>query len=489
MASASTGADNSRRTSAVQGKQDLGKTCVTSTQVPPYVMELCSIADSLWQADDQHSALPASSNGYLESWLTSWTSMTPAALDESPHPEQPPPGALAPIRRLLSSTTHADAKAREQVEKGIDVPILDVAAKRAAMAAANEEMWQQQEREVEVLQGESSRDEMVNLDSRKIVRREMLKYRDCGRGTSKSEPDLGFRTAPRENVAQQNLPLRAPQHQKPTVRTEDTATVDPVAMQGASTNEQGVGFKTAPRENLAKQNLPAQAPQHQKPSRSSREVAVVDPAAARGIPAPEKRLPSGARISAEAQANTGCAHDAAAPEAAEVHLYNVAFSTEHCSELFIDESDQEDGYVSPPGESAEILIGPTHLAVQPMRLEELSLPEFGRGSSLQKVPLTSMSRRLCFSDARRLARMRPGEAPLSFGSTLHLNFGPGQPCRPCMFERWAGRCDKSWLCDFCHLHTVPRRRNGNAPRMRNRRQGQGLCPGVANQAGAARQAN
>mmetsp|Transcript_76402 Transcript_76402/g.177322 ORF Transcript_76402/g.177322 Transcript_76402/m.177322 type:complete len:122 (-) Transcript_76402:91-456(-) len=91
-----------------------------------------------------------------------------------------------------------------------------------------------------------------------------------------------------------------------------------------------------------------------------------------------------------------------------------------------------------------------------MKLEELTLPESNSGYGA--VPVGSNSRCMRLSDALRLAKARSSETPLSFGSTLHLNFGATQACRPCLFERWPGRCIKSWLCDFCHLHTNDRRK-------------------------------
>mmetsp|Transcript_81709 Transcript_81709/g.239875 ORF Transcript_81709/g.239875 Transcript_81709/m.239875 type:complete len:476 (+) Transcript_81709:132-1559(+) len=133
--------------------------------------------------------------------------------------------------------------------------------------------------------------------------------------------------------------------------------------------------------------------------------------------------------------------------------------------------DSEDDSASEDGESADVIVGPTELAVQPMKLKDVSLPmQTGlSNNSVLKKPISSSPRCLSISDCLRLANVRPFEAPLSFGSALHLSCGPGHQCRPCMFERWAGRCNKSWLCDFCHLHTVQKaRRDGNGPRAQAR---------------------
>jgi len=116
-----------------------------------------------------------------------------------------------------------------------------------------------------------------------------------------------------------------------------------------------------------------------------------------------------------------------------------------------------------------VLVGPTPLAVAPLRLEELSLPM----SSCRNAEVALKSGPRCFSygDAQRLADARLAQAPLSFGSVVHLRFGGKQPCRPCMFERWPGRCTKSWLCDFCHCHASQKRREGPAPSVQRRSPG------------------
>lgn len=119
------------------------------------------------------------------------------------------------------------------------------------------------------------------------------------------------------------------------------------------------------------------------------------------------------------------------------------------------DSDEEDEEYLDPDEPVEIIVGPTDLATMPFRLQDLSLPQRSRmHTGIELVPLTSWSRCLSVRDAMALSRV--GEAPISFGSVVHLNYGVGNNCRPCMFERWKGRCCKRWLCDFCHLHAKNR---------------------------------
>lgn len=97
-----------------------------------------------------------------------------------------------------------------------------------------------------------------------------------------------------------------------------------------------------------------------------------------------------------------------------------------------------------------VIVGPTEHAVMPLQFSEVRLPEMGTRNGVL-MPLRSGPGKLAFSDIRRLSGHRP-EAPLSFGTALHLMHGPTGACRPCMFERWPGRCIKGSLCDFCHLH-------------------------------------
>lgn len=147
-------------------------------------------------------------------------------------------------------------------------------------------------------------------------------------------------------------------------------------------------------------------------------------------------------------------------------------------------------------EEYDVVVGPTFNAVMPKSFEELYLDGPGR-------PIRSRSRVLCLSDIMLLSQdpqqaaieaavqsaigsvagapggtgaasgaaaatasnagasaalMSTGAIAvggsrrvLSFGSVLHL-CGHLDHCRPCMFERKARRCKKSWLCDFCHFH-------------------------------------
>uniref|UniRef100_A0A7S4W575 Uncharacterized protein n=1 Tax=Alexandrium monilatum TaxID=311494 RepID=A0A7S4W575_9DINO len=147
---------------------------------------------------------------------------------------------------------------------------------------------------------------------------------------------------------------------------------------------------------------------------------------------------------------------------ARVHVDEPCEVARQCSPAADSDAESECSAPSEPDESAEIIVGPTNLAVMPLKLEDLCLFRLERHTgTVKRVPLVSNPRRLSLADALRLSHARPEEAPLSFGSTLHLSYGAGQPCRPCMFERWAGRCIKSWLCDFCHLHTTQKaRRDG-----------------------------
>merc|ERR1719362_214786 len=94
-----------------------------------------------------------------------------------------------------------------------------------------------------------------------------------------------------------------------------------------------------------------------------------------------------------------------------------------------------------------------------MRLEDQFLPQ-SCCDGIVHVPLKSGPRCLSLGDALRLSEARKSQAPLSFGSVLHLNWDGKIRCRPCMFERWPGRCTKSWLCDFCHLDVYDKQRDG-----------------------------
>jgi hypothetical protein len=105
----------------------------------------------------------------------------------------------------------------------------------------------------------------------------------------------------------------------------------------------------------------------------------------------------------------------------------------------------------------EVIVGPTYLSVAPMEFHQIHLTDFKQGDA--PMAIRSGQKCLHLSDVTRLGQVRP-EAPVSFGSSRHAVFGPcKERCRPCMFERWPGRCTKAWLCDFCHLHAKKPRRD------------------------------
>mmetsp|Transcript_59749 Transcript_59749/g.165165 ORF Transcript_59749/g.165165 Transcript_59749/m.165165 type:complete len:422 (+) Transcript_59749:95-1360(+) len=381
-----------------------------AAQAPSCVMDLCKIADTLWEVDDENPGRP-SAPGFMDSWAStrSITSENP----DLPEPEQPSPAALAPIRRLLSSMCHVEAKANVLVEKPMDTPV----------------------QEIETFG--------------KITMQELLKYRSHCKGTVDGQC-LHIKTIAVGNPVKPTKPVAKPLKK-------------PLSSPG--------GLAGIVRDA----GLPVVEERLRGPLSDSLGQVQSNPDPAAFLP-PAGELLSQLRMWASRGPRAATqATTTAAPNPLTVGRKAAISSVMEHDDSFralsdID-SDQEDGYISEPGESADVLVGPTYLAVQPMKLEELSLPESaGKNGSIRKVPLGSNSRCLSFSDAMRLARLRQGEAPLSFGSTLHVNFGPGQPCRPCMFERWAGRCDKSWLCDFCHLHTVHKRRADGTQRTRNRGQ-------------------
>eukprot|EP00439_Symbiodinium_sp_Y106_P066982 s929_g11.t1 len=110
----------------------------------------------------------------------------------------------------------------------------------------------------------------------------------------------------------------------------------------------------------------------------------------------------------------------------------------------------------------EIIVGPTIHAVQPLTFEDLWIESSVPG---EKCPVRSRSSVLSVSDVLRL-RHTPSETPepvqvRSFGSLVH-SCETRAPCRPCMFERVPGRCKKSWLCDFCHLHSGRKKKGSEA---------------------------
>lgn len=111
----------------------------------------------------------------------------------------------------------------------------------------------------------------------------------------------------------------------------------------------------------------------------------------------------------------------------------------------------------------EVVIGPTPMAVQPYVMEELHIPDsFSDGG---KRAIVSCSNRVSIGEVSRLRVLPDGSdcpLPVSFGSVLHI-CGHEQHCRPCMFERSAGRCRKGWLCDFCHMHNRRKRKVAPVP--------------------------
>lgn len=103
-------------------------------------------------------------------------------------------------------------------------------------------------------------------------------------------------------------------------------------------------------------------------------------------------------------------------------------------------------------ETDTFLVGPTPFACAPKKMQELWLPVNSSGTESQMV--RSNSDKVSLLDIQRLqtaVATTDRTQPLSFGSVVHLCGFRGN-CRPCMFERVAGRCKKIWLCDFCHLH-------------------------------------
>eukprot|EP00428_Durinskia_dybowskii_P039935 CAMPEP_0170270766 /NCGR_PEP_ID=MMETSP0116_2-20130129/35330_1 /TAXON_ID=400756 /ORGANISM="Durinskia baltica, Strain CSIRO CS-38" /LENGTH=392 /DNA_ID=CAMNT_0010521963 /DNA_START=1 /DNA_END=1179 /DNA_ORIENTATION=- len=164
--------------------------------------------------------------------------------------------------------------------------------------------------------------------------------------------------------------------------------------------------------------------------------------------------------------STGLSHEGYARDSNNSVQLQEALET-----LSDDETDVESvcSEASDEDEPSLVLVGPTKLAVAPYSMDDLWLPT-AKGApegSSRNVKLRTGTRQLAFSDAMRLTEGRTLQAPLSFGSVLHICHGADAPCRPCMFERWAGRCSKKWLCDFCHMHAgqKQRRKEGkNQPR-------------------------
>jgi len=128
---------------------------------------------------------------------------------------------------------------------------------------------------------------------------------------------------------------------------------------------------------------------------------------------------------------------------------------------------------SDPEHPAQVTLGPSRLAVAPWALEDLWLPQDGRDE--ERKPILSRSSCVAMSDVQCLqAKEQKSGTPTSFGSVLHLTYGSGQPCRPCIagLQNLEG-CPNKWLCDRCHMqHTnetrgsrARRRRGGVRPRL------------------------
>jgi len=115
-------------------------------------------------------------------------------------------------------------------------------------------------------------------------------------------------------------------------------------------------------------------------------------------------------------------------------------------------------------EPVQVLVGPSQLASAPWVINDLWLegPAKTPGGQPERIMITSTASKLLLSETRLLTLARPDGLPISFGSVVHLRFGKRQPCRSCMFEKSSTRsCRRSWLCDFCHLHTRGSGNNAN----------------------------
>lgn len=133
--------------------------------------------------------------------------------------------------------------------------------------------------------------------------------------------------------------------------------------------------------------------------------------------------------------------------------------------------------VAKHGIDEEVIVGPTKHAVAPKKFEELWIPGV-LGKEAERSSVISRPSCLSLADVFRLGNAglqvkptdslettEPAEADpqphRSFGSLLHF-CSPDAVCRPCMFERIPGRCRKSVLCDFCHMHSGRKRRGVDA---------------------------
>lgn len=97
-----------------------------------------------------------------------------------------------------------------------------------------------------------------------------------------------------------------------------------------------------------------------------------------------------------------------------------------------------------------VLVGPSDHSMQPLNFDAAWLCHDETGTLMPR-PVRSRPGVLYLSDVMALKKSSPTPEPLSFGSVPHLCGYTS--CRPCMFERRAGRCKKGLFCDFCHLHS------------------------------------
>eukprot|EP00747_Dinoflagellata_sp_TGD_P019189 gnl/TRDRNA2_/TRDRNA2_127003_c0_seq1.p1 gnl/TRDRNA2_/TRDRNA2_127003_c0~~gnl/TRDRNA2_/TRDRNA2_127003_c0_seq1.p1 ORF type:complete len:293 (+),score=40.88 gnl/TRDRNA2_/TRDRNA2_127003_c0_seq1:77-880(+) len=112
------------------------------------------------------------------------------------------------------------------------------------------------------------------------------------------------------------------------------------------------------------------------------------------------------------------------------------------------DSDSEDDLDLLEDEDVEVVVGP-RMAVVEGDLSKYNLPNLN--SALAAVPISSTAKALSLSDCLRLSKARDVTCPLSFGSVEHISSQLHMNCRPCMYERRAGKCARKWLCDFCHV--------------------------------------
>jgi len=179
------------------------------------------------------------------------------------------------------------------------------------------------------------------------------------------------------------------------------------------------------------------------------------------VPAKRKQVVSGPWVPAEDVVKAGGATGKPAPFPSisrsivlSMRSSETPAAARVCNEDEADELSHDESAASDYDPDDEVIVGPTPLAVQPLSFSELSIPGGESTSILSGV--TSIR----LSEVTRLKCPRGSSAeplPLSYGSILHI-CGFEDRCRPCMFERSAGRCRKSWLCDFCHMHTGRKRK-------------------------------